>query len=123
MSAHMLCGYIHCFTEYPLLALSLYICTHCVVHVLNRTGHYLIVQRSHPDSPIVNLSIAICYLRIAMHRRLTERHRMVMQTMVYLFKYVEQDASSAAALYNAGRAFHQLGTALKEIIGLLIYSE
>jgi len=68
-----------------------------------------------PDDPIVNLSIALCYIQHAMKRQSENRQYQVQQGLAFLFRYYELRAKGNVAVhiqeaeFNIGRAWHALG--------------
>ncbi|KAJ3380278.1 transcription factor TFIIIC subunit tfc4 [Entophlyctis sp. JEL0112] len=71
--------------------------------------YFLDAHRLAPDDPLVNLSLGISFLHWSMIRSVDNRHRRVLQAFTFLHKYEELRGSSPEALYNIGRAYHQLG--------------
>ncbi|KAI9357693.1 hypothetical protein DFJ73DRAFT_820836 [Zopfochytrium polystomum] len=65
--------------------------------------------KAAPNDPMLNLSIGLGYLHWAMQRRVDNRHLRVVQAFTFLFRYSELLGSNQEALYNIGRALHQLG--------------
>ncbi|KAI8615732.1 hypothetical protein BC830DRAFT_1121194 [Chytriomyces sp. MP71] len=88
-------------------------------------GHILMCARSYnaaikfytdayklaPKDPLTNLSLGLGYLHWGMQRRIDDRHKRILQAFTFIYQYEELrgGAESPEAMYNVGRAFHQLG--------------
>ncbi|KAI8841874.1 hypothetical protein BJ741DRAFT_593510 [Chytriomyces cf. hyalinus JEL632] len=70
---------------------------------------YLDAYKMAPKDPLINLSLGLAYLHAAMQRRVDDRHKRVLQAFAFLYQYEELRNHSPEALYNVGRAFHQIG--------------
>jgi tetratricopeptide (TPR) repeat protein len=74
-------------------------------------GCYTKADDLRPDDPLVKLLLAVGYLRSCMQRRVVDRHLTAVQGIGFFAKYFELigGVESSEALYNMGRAYHQLG--------------
>ncbi|KAJ3290235.1 transcription factor TFIIIC subunit tfc4 [Rhizoclosmatium sp. JEL0117] len=70
---------------------------------------YLEAYTLSPRDPLINLSVGLAYIHWAMQRRIDDRHKRILQGFTFLYQYEEIRGGSPEALYNIGRAFHQLG--------------
>ncbi|KAJ3072695.1 transcription factor TFIIIC subunit tfc4 [Podochytrium sp. JEL0797] len=66
-------------------------------------GHIIFSARSYASA------LSLAYLHWAMQRRIDNRHERILQAFTFLYQYEEIVGSTPEALYNIGRAFHQLG--------------
>ena len=91
-------------------------------HVLVAAGTYVSALNYYfrayvitPDDPIVNLSIALCYIQHAMKRQSENRQYQIQQGLAFLFRYYELRTKDNVAVhiqeaeFNIGRAWHALG--------------
>ncbi|KAL8874624.1 MAG: hypothetical protein Q9174_000087 [Haloplaca sp. 1 TL-2023] len=68
-----------------------------------------------PDHPIINLSLALAYIQHAIKRQSDDRHRLVTQGLMFLFRYHSQRKKShltserEEADFNVARTYHMLG--------------
>ncbi|KAJ3251814.1 transcription factor TFIIIC subunit tfc4 [Chytriomyces hyalinus] len=70
---------------------------------------YLDAYKMAPKDPLINLSLGLAYLHAGMQRRVDDRHKRILQAFTFLYQYEELRNHSPEALYNVGRAFHQIG--------------
>lgn len=71
-------------------------------------AEYLPLYIKNPNSPTTTLSIGLSYLNSVMSRTNPDRNYSVMQAFAFLFRYGDLRGWNQEALYNLGRAFHQL---------------
>eukprot|EP01117_Protostelium_nocturnum_P020085 TRINITY_DN8887_c0_g1_i1.p1 TRINITY_DN8887_c0_g1~~TRINITY_DN8887_c0_g1_i1.p1 ORF type:complete len:914 (+),score=326.92 TRINITY_DN8887_c0_g1_i1:57-2798(+) len=62
-----------------------------------------------PKEPIISLCIGAAYLGIAMSRKIPDRHDAVMKAFTFIYRYFDLMNGNEEAMYNAARAYHQLG--------------
>lgn len=86
------------------------------------TGHFHMMNRSYkvalaeylpayirlPSNPTMLMSLGLAYLNQALSRTNPDRNMTVMQAFTFLFRYGDVNGWTQEALYNVGRAFHQL---------------
>jgi len=71
--------------------------------------NYFKAYRITPNEPIISLCIGSAYLGLAMSRKMTNRHDIVLRAFTFLHKYHQLLDGNEEACYNLGRAFHQIG--------------
>jgi len=59
--------------------------------------------------PLLCLSTGVAYLALVMHRNTPDRHKCILQAFAFLSEYYNTRGRTIEAVYNLGRAFHQLG--------------
>ncbi|KAL8972916.1 MAG: hypothetical protein Q9183_000267 [Haloplaca sp. 2 TL-2023] len=68
-----------------------------------------------PDHPIINLSLALAYIQHAIKRQSDDRHRLITQGLMFLFRYHGRRKKSRLASerqeadFNVARTYHMLG--------------
>jgi len=70
---------------------------------------YMHAYRLCPESPLINFSLGRALITRAMQRSSSNRHLQIVQGFSLLFQYYKLKGKSQDAMYNLGRAFHQIG--------------
>lgn len=69
---------------------------------------YLSIYNEEKDSPIINLSIALCYLGDVSNRNTIDKTIVFSNVLHFMKKYSLLCISKKESLYNCGRMYHQL---------------
>lgn len=79
-------------------------------------GEYMSVFKERPNDPLAALCIALTYLSLSCQKYVSSKYLCLFQMMAFLHTYLELRGNCQEAMYNIGRAFHQMNMLDKAVI-------
>lgn len=71
-------------------------------------GEYMSVFKERPNDPLAAFCLAITYLSLSCQRYVSSKYLCLFQMIAFLHTYLELRGTCQEAMYNIGRAFHQI---------------